>query len=103
MLKELGQLAGLMKNMGKLKEEAERFKNRLGELNAEGAAGGDMVIVRVNGHLEMLKVTLTPAAFEMADREMLEFVREMPTPRRLSSAQVETVADYVRAVEARGH
>lgn len=42
-------------------------------------------------------------AVHMTRAEMLEFVREMPMPRRLSSAQVETVADYVRAVEARGH
>ena len=42
-------------------------------------------------------------ALHMTRAEMLEFVREMPVPRRLSSAQVGTVADYVRAVEARGH
>ena len=34
--------------------------------------------------------------------EMLEFVREMPVPHRLRSAQLQTVADYVRAVESRG-
>jgi mono/diheme cytochrome c family protein len=34
---------------------------------------------------------------------MLEFVREMPVRRRLSSAELQAVADYVRAVEARGH
>ena len=32
--------------------------------------------------------------------EMLEFVREMPVPHRLSPGQLETVVDYVRAVEA---
>ena len=34
---------------------------------------------------------------------MLEFVREMPVPRPLSSAQERVVADYVLAVEAQGH
>jgi mono/diheme cytochrome c family protein len=34
--------------------------------------------------------------------EMLEFVREMPVPHRLTEAQLQAVADYVRAVEARG-
>jgi mono/diheme cytochrome c family protein len=34
--------------------------------------------------------------------EMLEFVREMPVPHRLSSSQLQAVADYVRAVDARG-
>jgi mono/diheme cytochrome c family protein len=39
-------------------------------------------------------------AFRMARGEMLEFVREMPVPHRLSSADQETVVDYVRSVEA---
>src|SRR5205823_11833172 len=68
----IGQLAGLMRNMGKLKDEAERFRAKLAELQAEGSAGGEMVRVRVNGHMELIKVALTPAAFELADREMLE-------------------------------
>jgi hypothetical protein len=38
----------------------------------------------------------------MTRAEMLEFVREMPVPHRLTSAQLQTVADCVRAVEARG-
>jgi len=40
--------------------------------------------------------------FQMTRSQMLEFVREMPVPHRLSSAQEKTVADYVRAAEARG-
>jgi len=41
-------------------------------------------------------------ALHMTRTEMLEFVREMPVPNSLSSAQTQAVADYVRAVEARG-
>src|SRR5947209_7450389 len=68
----IGQLAGLMRNMGRLREEAERFRDRLRDLQAEASAGGDLVTVRVNGHTELIKVMLTPAALEMGDREMLE-------------------------------
>lgn len=32
---------------------------------------------------------------------MLEFVREMPVPRRLTPSELAAVADYVRGVEAR--
>jgi len=39
---------------------------------------------------------------QMTRAQMLEFVREMPVPHRMTSAQQETVADYVRSVEARG-
>jgi mono/diheme cytochrome c family protein len=38
----------------------------------------------------------------MTRAQMLEFVREMPVPHRLSSAEQATVADYVRSIEARG-
>jgi mono/diheme cytochrome c family protein len=38
----------------------------------------------------------------MTRAQMLEFVREMPVPHHLSSAQQETVADYVRSVEGAG-
>jgi mono/diheme cytochrome c family protein len=38
----------------------------------------------------------------MTREQMLEFVREMPVPHHLSSAEQATVADYVRSVEARG-
>jgi hypothetical protein len=34
--------------------------------------------------------------------QMLQFVREMPVPHRLSPAQQKTVAGYVRSVQARG-
>ena len=40
-------------------------------------------------------------AVRMTRAEMLEFVREMPVPHRLTPAQQALVADYVRAVEAR--
>ena len=41
-------------------------------------------------------------ALHMTRAEMLEFVGEVPVAHRLSSAQLQTVGDYVRAVEAPG-
>lgn len=70
MFKELGQLAGLMGKMGKIREEAERFQAKLGDIQAEGSAGGDMVTAKVNGRMEVLKVVISESA--MQDREMLE-------------------------------
>jgi mono/diheme cytochrome c family protein len=40
---------------------------------------------------------------QMSRAAMLEFVREMPVRHPLSSAELEAVADYVRALEARAH
>jgi mono/diheme cytochrome c family protein len=41
--------------------------------------------------------------FRMTEKQMLEFVREMPVRHPLSTAQQRAVADYVRALEARSY
>lgn len=70
MFKELGQIAGLMRQLPKIKEEMEGLQNKLGDLTAEGNAGGDMVKVKVNGRFEMLACVISDEA--VADKEMLE-------------------------------
>jgi len=87
MFKEFGQLAGLMRNLPKIKEEAEKFHSKLGELQAEGSAGGDMVTVMVNGRMEVLKVRLTDAAYGLQDREMLEDLIAAATNQALSKVR----------------
>lgn len=75
MFKEIGQIASLFRNLpnlGKIKEEAERYQQRLKELVAEGDAGGGMVKVRVNGRMEVLNCTLSDEARKMGDHELLE-------------------------------
>ena len=72
MFKELGQFAGLMRQLPKIKEEMERLQQRLGQLTAEGDAGGGMVRVRVNGRMEVLSCSLSEEALRLNDREMLE-------------------------------
>jgi len=72
MFKELGQFAGLMRQLPKIKEEMERLQQRLAQVTAEGNAGGGMVKVRVNGRMEVLSCALSDEAVKMNDREMLE-------------------------------
>ena len=72
MFKEIGQLASMMKTLPKLREEVDRLKQRLGQITAEGDAGGGMVKVRVNGHQELLGCTLSDEALRLGDKEMLE-------------------------------
>jgi DNA-binding YbaB/EbfC family protein len=72
MFKELGQLAGMMKNIGKIKEEMAGLQSRLGQIFAEGEAGGDMVKVKVNGAMEVQSIRLSEEALKQGDREMLE-------------------------------
>ena len=70
--KEMGQIAGLLKQLPRIKEEMERLQQRIGQLVAEGDAGGGMVRVRVNGKMEVLACTIGDDAMKTGDRELLE-------------------------------
>jgi DNA-binding YbaB/EbfC family protein len=72
LFKGLGQFAGLMRQLPRIKEEMERLQERLGQLSAEGDAGGGMVRVRVNGRMEVLSCSLSDEVMQLNDREMLE-------------------------------
>ena len=72
MFKELGQMAGLMKNLPKIREEMGKLQERMGQIVAEGDAGAGMVKASVNGHLEVQRVLLSDEVLKMNDKEMLE-------------------------------
>jgi DNA-binding YbaB/EbfC family protein len=93
MFGQLGQIAGMLRQLPKLKEEAEKFNAKLGAIVAEGSAGGDMVMVRVNGRMEVLKVVLTDAAYALQDREMLEDLIAAATNMALSKAREQLNAE----------
>ncbi len=87
MFNELRQLAGLMGQLPKIKEEVQKMQERLGRLSAEGDAGGGMVKVRVNGRLEVLACELTDDALKLNDREMLEDLIRSATNQALERAR----------------
>jgi len=72
MFKGMGQMAGLLRNLPKIKEEMEQLQQRLGQVVVEGDAGAGMVKVRFNGRLEMIAFSLSEDAMKLNDREMLE-------------------------------
>ena len=72
MFKELSQIAGLMKQLPKIKEEMENLQQRLAKISAEGDAGGGMVKATVNGKMEVLSCALSDEALKGNDKEMLE-------------------------------
>jgi DNA-binding YbaB/EbfC family protein len=72
MFKELGSLAGLFKNLPKIRGEMEQLQARLGQIVVEGDAGGGMVKIKVNGRLEVQTCTLSDEAMKLNDKELLE-------------------------------
>jgi len=72
MFKEIGQLASLMKNLPKIREEVGQLQERLGKIVVEGDAGGGMVKTKVNGKIELIGCVISEDALKLNDREMLE-------------------------------
>lgn len=72
MFGQLGQMAGLMKNLPKIQAQMKEFQDKIGALTAEGNAGAGMVTVKVNGRMELLACRISDEAMKMGDKEMLE-------------------------------
>jgi DNA-binding YbaB/EbfC family protein len=68
----MGQIADLMRNAGKIREAVEQATESLGQLQVEGTAGGGAVTVKVNGKLEVLSVRIDPKSLADNDVELLE-------------------------------
>ena len=72
MFGQLGQLASLMKNLPKIREEVDKLQGIISRIVGEGDAGGGMVKAKVNGHMEVLRCEISDELMKLNDREMLE-------------------------------
>jgi nucleoid-associated protein EbfC len=99
MFKELGQLAGLLRQAPKIKEEMDKLQQRLGTITAEGDAGAGMVRVRVNGRMEVIACTFSEDALTSGDRELLEDLVRASTNQALDRVR-QLVADETGKVAA---
>jgi DNA-binding YbaB/EbfC family protein len=72
MFGQIGQLASLMKNLPKIREEMEKLQGKIAQITAEGDAGAGMVKAKVNGHMEVLRCQISDELLKQNDREMLE-------------------------------
>ncbi len=72
MFKGLANLAQIMKQAQEAQSQMGELKGRLGRLTAEGAAGGGLVTVEMNGHQEVLGCRIDESLLRPEDREMLE-------------------------------
>lgn len=66
----LDRLPGFERAMEQMQQKQEEIKRTLESVRCEGAAGGGMVRVTVNGLKQVVSVKLDPEA--LADKEMLE-------------------------------
>ncbi len=88
MFKELGSMINLMKNASKLKDGLGEFQQKIGEITAEGDAGGKMVTVSVNGRMEVLRCSIVPELITLQDKEMLEDMIAVATNAALAKVKI---------------
>lgn len=97
MFKEMTQMAGLMSKLPRIKEEFAKFQAKSADLVAEGKAGGDMVVVRANGKMQVVSCRLNPETAPLQDREMLEDLIVAATNQALEKVRG-MIADEARRV-----
>ena len=58
--------------MKQAQQMQDRLQKQMSEMTVEGAAGGGMVTVAINGHKQLLRVTIDPECVSKEDVEMLQ-------------------------------
>lgn len=90
MFKNLGNLADVMRNAGKLREVMEKATESLGALQVEGSAGGGVVTARLNGRMELLSIRIDPKLLADGDVELLEDLVTAAVNQGMSKVREET-------------
>jgi DNA-binding YbaB/EbfC family protein len=93
MFKEIGQFASVLKNLPKIREEMDRLQGRLGQITAEGDAGGGMVKVKANGHLEVIACQISEEAMKANDKELLEDLIRAAVNQALQRARAQVAEE----------
>ena len=102
MFQGLGQLANLMKALPRIKEEAQRLQERVGQITAEGDAGAGMVKAKVNGRMELVACTISEEALKGNDREMLEDLIKSAVNQALAKARQQVAEETSKMATGMG-
>jgi len=80
---DIGKLMKLQKQM---MEDAEKMQEKLEETHLDGTAGGGMVKALVNGHGQLLELTISPEVVDPNDVGMLQDLVMMAVREALEKA-----------------
>ncbi|KPM47176.1 YbaB/EbfC family nucleoid-associated protein [Jiulongibacter sediminis] len=70
----LFDMAGMMGKMKELQSKMQETQEKLGDITAEGEAGGGMVKVTANGKKSLLKVEIEP---ELLNKEEIDILQDL--------------------------
>src|SRR3954464_13034558 len=102
MFDKIGQMMGLLKNMPKLQAAMAEMQQKLGQISVEGNAGAGMVVVTVNGRMELTKCGISEEAVKLNDRDMLADLVMAATNRALAKARQEVASASQQAAAEAG-
>jgi DNA-binding YbaB/EbfC family protein len=102
MFKELGMMANLLGNKGKLQEELTKFQQNVGQITAEGTAGAGYVTIKVNGKMEVLSARISEEAMALNDREMLEDLIVAATNQAMAKAREQVTQETAKVAQNMG-
>ena len=83
----------MMKNLGALQSQLQQAQDKLGDVEATGSSGGNMVRVTMNGKFEVVDVKLDPLCVDNRDVPMLEDLIKAACRDALAKVQEKIKAD----------
>ena len=97
MFGNLGNLADLMRNAGKIRESVEKATESLGTLHVEGTSGGGAVVAKANGKMEVLSIRIDPKLLSDGDHELLEDLVTAAVNQALTKAR-EAASESIKSI-----
>lgn len=77
----------MLKNLQKMQETMQQMQEKMKSVTATGSAGGDLVKVTVNGHMEVQRVELAPECVDPRDIPMLADLIRLATNDAMEKAK----------------
>jgi DNA-binding YbaB/EbfC family protein len=66
------EVKALQQMLSQFRQAQEKLEKQVGEIAVEAAAGGGMVVVKMNGQKQLTEVRIEPDVFQSKDQEMLQ-------------------------------
>lgn len=93
----------MMGMMGKVKEmqsKLQEAQEKLGEITAEGEAGGGMVKVTVNGKKELISIEIEPELMKPEDAKMVQDLIVAAANIAMNAAEIKAKDEMAKVTES---
>lgn len=101
MMRGMGNMQGMMKQVQKMQKQMEEEQKELNQKEFTGAASGDLVVVTLTGDKKMKDIQIKSEVVDPDDIEMLQDLIVMATNvalEKISSETEETMGKYTKGI-----